>query len=360
MSWFDPNSFKGKCLLLLVDKILIGAIIGVAIICYEHHKTNDDRQYNEIFKHAEYIKELLPIVTDESKDATQRAHALYSLINTQSIDANSSFNLANNILITTILDTVAEIPIIGNRSHYELYDNYFNGADITLENGLKNLLPSGFEQLLFEYQVILDLQESTKGKNKIDYQSFMRRRLRQVDGFWIRLFVNMLNNHTDGELNILNLESLIERNFNALKELSRRAPRYDSTFLKKSLQSPLLTLRIFGSMWLLRDSVSTPLPYAENVLQNILRSDKSCIVSYGIKQRVIHTMRLNEIVTVNLFNHLINQYKRFTAKATNNSSQINYEEGFYSMVLDYLKWALDKRRIIESISSDDIEFVQNS
>ena len=99
----DPSdTFSGKVLLLLIDKIAIGGIIALVLLGYSIWQTRDQRSYDEkitlSFKRAEYIKELAPMVVDQKNDPISRAQALFALIETNSISDKTAFVLTGRLL----------------------------------------------------------------------------------------------------------------------------------------------------------------------------------------------------------------------------------------------------------------------
>ena len=101
----DPDSMRGKFLLIVADKLVIGAILAFAFYAYDYWKTKEIRTYNRIiqetqddFKRAEFTKELLPIVLDKNQEVSTRIEVLGSLIRTKSIDENSAFVIAVSFL----------------------------------------------------------------------------------------------------------------------------------------------------------------------------------------------------------------------------------------------------------------------
>ncbi len=50
----EPESFRSKLLLLVIDKIIIGALIAIAVVIYDHYKTKEAQE----FQHAEATEAL--------------------------------------------------------------------------------------------------------------------------------------------------------------------------------------------------------------------------------------------------------------------------------------------------------------
>ena len=101
----DPGSFRAKVWLLVLDKIVIGAIILVALAFYKNWEMEESRAYAEdreeiqlAFRRAENLKELLPVVLDGQRENQLRNHMLVALIDTQSLSSSSAVDLASQIL----------------------------------------------------------------------------------------------------------------------------------------------------------------------------------------------------------------------------------------------------------------------
>jgi predicted Co/Zn/Cd cation transporter (cation efflux family) len=69
MPKIEPETFREKLYLLVIDKVVIGALIAIAFIVYDQWKTQEVRRYTDTqeevqlaFRRAEYVKQLIPIV----------------------------------------------------------------------------------------------------------------------------------------------------------------------------------------------------------------------------------------------------------------------------------------------------------
>ncbi len=151
----DPESFRGKLYLLIFDKLVIGALIAVAFVGYDGWKTAETQKYNQridaeiqhhddardalerSFKSAEYVRDLVPVVTDPSKDPMTRAEDLAALIRTRSIDDESAFQMAENVLSAGLLQEDRHVP--GWTSDHFLLD------------ALLTRMPDAFEIFLDRY-----------------------------------------------------------------------------------------------------------------------------------------------------------------------------------------------------------------
>lgn len=101
----NADSFEGKLLLLIVDKIVIGALIAMAIFLYDRYKTRDNRLYEAkreqtqlAFERSRVIKEFLPVIQDPKTDLTTRAYILRSAVLTGSIDPDAAFEIGQDFL----------------------------------------------------------------------------------------------------------------------------------------------------------------------------------------------------------------------------------------------------------------------
>ena len=96
---------KGKLLLLVADKLFVGAVLALAFVVYDNWKTAELRAYNEIIQRyqnelrkVEFVKELLPIVLDKKQDIYTRIEMLGGLIQTKSIESQAAFEIALSLL----------------------------------------------------------------------------------------------------------------------------------------------------------------------------------------------------------------------------------------------------------------------
>ena len=97
------ESFRGKLILLLVDKLVVGAIIAVAFLVYDGHRREDQQRFEtqlaerayalervrsdreELvadaqfkFQRARIMKEILPVILDKTTDVITRGYLLSS------------------------------------------------------------------------------------------------------------------------------------------------------------------------------------------------------------------------------------------------------------------------------------------
>jgi hypothetical protein len=123
----DPETFRGKLYLLIIDKLIIGAIIAAAFVAYDAWKTAElsrldrekaeqarrldhekaeqarrletqARQITTEFERAKLVKELLPIIASHHESIDTRAYALRSALQTGSLDSESGVELTSNLI----------------------------------------------------------------------------------------------------------------------------------------------------------------------------------------------------------------------------------------------------------------------
>lgn len=101
----NPESFKSKLTLMLIEKLIIGAIIAIAIFVYDRYKTVDNREYEQkraetqlAFERSRLIKEFMPVIQNESLDLVSRAYILRSAILAKAIDPEAAFEIGQDFL----------------------------------------------------------------------------------------------------------------------------------------------------------------------------------------------------------------------------------------------------------------------
>jgi hypothetical protein len=102
----DPDSFRGKILILLVDKIVIGAIIGVVLLTYDRWRVIDARHAEQQvrtiqleFERAKLFREFLPVITSSDGDLVSRAYILRSAVLTGAIDPETGIEIAREFIL---------------------------------------------------------------------------------------------------------------------------------------------------------------------------------------------------------------------------------------------------------------------
>jgi len=101
----DPESFRGKLYLLVIDKLVIGAAIALAFVVYDLQRTADLRRYETQakdlqlqFEQAKLVREFMPVIAGRDANVVTRAYVLRSAIATGSLDAEAGVELGRSLL----------------------------------------------------------------------------------------------------------------------------------------------------------------------------------------------------------------------------------------------------------------------
>jgi len=101
----DADSFRGKVWLLVIDKVVLGALIALALVAYDLYRTRDARNYDSLTKEtqltverARLAKEVLPIITSKEQDVTTRGFTLGESVRTGAIPSNAAIALGPGLL----------------------------------------------------------------------------------------------------------------------------------------------------------------------------------------------------------------------------------------------------------------------
>ena len=249
MPTIDPESFRGKFYLLVIDKVVIGALIAIALFLYDRWKTHEVRSYTEAqeeiqlgFKRAEYIKQLVPIVLDDKTPVRYRAQSLGALVETKSIDAHSAVKFTKILLDSNVLE-------MDRDGH----------ANQTAEDYLLTLMlkamPLGLPALLDEYESIR-YSRPTDPRLERSSQDVVRK-------FWKRLFWEAVQGYEDSELRyqdsklkgkLLDSDSFLfhKRHIFSLRDIVGPLTREEANKLAR--RKEVKGLRVLGSIGLLNTS----------------------------------------------------------------------------------------------------------
>jgi hypothetical protein len=187
-SHIDPDSLAGKLWLLLFDKIVLGAVIAVAFLGYERWKTVDQRTYDDkvtlAFQRANYIKELVPIVSDSKQDVSVRAMSLIALIETRSIGDSSALALSERLLKAGLIRSDYPERFRWNRRH-------------PLLDALQSRMPAGLDAFLQQYMThMASASNVDRSREDVGNQH-------DADEFWSELFYSTVEQNTDSDLSIM-------------------------------------------------------------------------------------------------------------------------------------------------------------
>ena len=144
----NPQSFKGKAILLIIDKLIIGAILAVAFVIYDQYKderARDERIESQIiqlnFERAKMAKEFWPIIMDSQNDILVRGYTLRSGIMSKAIDPNTGIDIAYKLYKEGLSDD--DFIIIGKVCLPEGLNSFLKNARELAKESLNIELPGG-------------------------------------------------------------------------------------------------------------------------------------------------------------------------------------------------------------------------
>jgi hypothetical protein len=107
----EPDSFEGKIYLLVIDKVIIGAIIALAFVAYDRFRTNETQKLQAsaatiqlTFERARLAKEFLPFIMNRKEDVIARGYTLREAARTGSIDAEAAVEIGRQLLADGLPD----------------------------------------------------------------------------------------------------------------------------------------------------------------------------------------------------------------------------------------------------------------
>lgn len=112
----DSDSFRGKLYLLVIDKLVIGAVIALAFVVYDLRRTAELQRYETRakdvqqryetqakdvqlqFERAKLVREFMPVIAGREADVATRAYVLRSAIAIGALDAEAGVELGRKLL----------------------------------------------------------------------------------------------------------------------------------------------------------------------------------------------------------------------------------------------------------------------
>lgn len=142
---------KSKYGYLVVDKLLLGAAIGIVILAYNLHMTNRQQAFEQAeadqqrqFEKAQYVSQLLPQVLDAKNNPQLRVNALGALVDTGSIDPSSAMRFAQALLVDKQVNSLLNPgPSVDLKTGQMKYDGMFGGINSYLRSELLKEMPNG-------------------------------------------------------------------------------------------------------------------------------------------------------------------------------------------------------------------------
>ena len=210
----DPESFRGKLYLMVIDKIIIGALIAVAFVIYDQWKMQEklihdaaQKEADLVFKRAEYIKQLTPIVLNNQNDVLVRGHALRALVETESVTSSSAVFLAQKLLLAGLL-AAGGGPEKSPTSFHPTYDRgHF------LLSTMLQAMPEGIADVLRMFERTGKADDHEKSNDQI---------IGDAKAFWRSLVLETIRTYPDDELGMLNDDSFLVEHIKTLKDHTTR------------------------------------------------------------------------------------------------------------------------------------------
>ena len=351
----DPDSYRGKLRLIIIDKIIIGALIAVAFAVFDGYKTRELRRYDDSrrevdlgFRRAEYVKELVPIAMDRSKDVFVRAQALSALVTTESISAESAVSLTRKLLRSNVLG-VDSYTIDGVTFLRE------TEADMLLSTMIK-IMPDGVPVVLGEYtHVSVELDEARKisDERQVDM-------LNETSMFWRHVFQNTVTKLNDTELSFWNSEPFLIENLWKIDAIVPDIPELTSEEAEQFFVRETISLKTVGALRLVDPESSgsqSETQSAMTFLKPILNLSPTASRVFAVE--VIKLLRRHEVVSSELSAEALEFV--LTRQDVELEEGINRRdegdaETYFDHVADYLAWSgkfskvvaeLEERVIIE-------------
>ena len=257
----DVSSVKDQLAVLIVDKLVLGAIIAVAFLVYDGLKTKELRTYaeaeaqesrtyaeiqgNESRRYAEaqreidrdllradYVKELVPFVLDSARDPFFRTQALAELVGTGSISPESAVRFTERLLQDDILavgsSQVTNLHPLSWEYGARPGKTFYPGSEEEfLLSTLVRTMPDGIPWVLSEYRrLVLQLETMWRDSPKGYEEDPLYGARNNAARFWTRLFYRTVAELTDAELGVLDGGSFLAENLRALFEFTPQDWRY--------------------------------------------------------------------------------------------------------------------------------------
>lgn len=339
----DPETLPGKLLLLVLDKLVIGALIALAFFTYDRWKTRELRNYNEVrqrtelgFQRAEYVKELVPVALDPAVDVLVRAQALTALIDTEAISPTSAVTFAARLLLSDVLAARRYTLTYENPVNGEIHRRTLSaeGEEEVLLNTMLKVLPSGLPSVLSEFAHARAQHRIVTTSPTASASDFEESRiLNDALGFWIRLFREATIRFSDQELDFLADESFLANNLELLDAI---VPSLDDAEADRWFRRENEALKTLGALRLIQERA--PPPSAVEFLRRAL-NPSSEPAGVALSTRVIERLHSHAVVSSDLSSEAL----RVVLAGRSLSRSVVEERGpiddhFYAAT-EYLVWS---------------------
>lgn len=244
-SSIDPESFKGKVYLLLIDKIVIGLFIGLVLAGYNQLRIQESRHYERqekeearSYKRADYLRALLPMIDDSETDVVVRAELLAALTDTDSIDDAVAFALTERLLMDGLVRAKNQVPehLRWDGQHF-LITSLVRRVGRKVDDDAAHFLDPLFRQ--YDYHL---LSQSEQDESQPHAE---RRILDDTTDFWKSLFVQLVKSMSDDQLRVLDRDEEFRSNIHRIWGLSEHSP---VNFQDEWSKRPIRALRLVAAL----------------------------------------------------------------------------------------------------------------
>ena len=202
------ESLREKVILLVIDKLVIGALLAVAFVLYDRWKTADVRSYERVtqerdfsFRRPEYIRTLVPLIVSSETDMRLRLQAFGALVDTRAIDPGSAVQLAQDLVDAGALENDLRPLPVGQSMGSEAHPEFFAGRSGTFEflkHSLLRLSPELIEPSIDRYRYARRRSELLQRSPDSASSSAKELSLwRGAEGFWQAVLHDAADQYVD-------------------------------------------------------------------------------------------------------------------------------------------------------------------
>lgn len=249
-----PDSLRAKLLLLVVDKLVIGALIALAFVVYDQWKTRETDRYQEAqrerdfdFKRAEYVRDLVPLVLAPSNDIRLRGQAFAALVNTRSIDPISTVQLAQELLMSDILSAdlqPVQLPLGAAADTDTVYVHTSAQFDFLTQTLLK-VMPQALLPALDKFEYADTKYRSLTVNSRNTTPQAGAHTWATAASFWIHLLHDDADRYVDSLASPFDPDSILLRRFDVVARMMSENSLDDS---QRWARSRTRALRLLGSL----------------------------------------------------------------------------------------------------------------
>lgn len=405
MQKIDPESFKGKVLLLVYDKIIIGAIIGITFLVYDNFKTKEINEQAIAIQKNQFKNDSLNAINQKAFESRMQSNQLgYEKSSQKDKEESDSINILNQrqydelksiedkhynesreeiqfgfkraeyikelvpIVVDEKEDILLRVHSLGALIDTKSIDansainfaqkllladtqqkiHYYNDVSGSNEDYLSNILlktmPEGIPTLLTEWETRKNW--GWNGSTHTMDTTYSK----EFSAFWIRLFKKTINKFNDDSLSLINSKDFAIQN---LLVIDKICPNFYDVDVKSWEYRNIDVIRIISSIYFLGQS--NDIDSRNKALSNILEfinpviSDDKYI---KLSDEVIKLLHKNAIVSdqiaMNIFKICSNNedLKRFRKDPGDKISATEFR--FYD-AQEYLIWLNSFQSISQTI-----------